>query len=217
MNGSTSVTVVIDVFRAFTTACYVLDQQPASYKLTTKSSVIERLAKDLLNPVLVGKAEKGFDYLVYHIPNSPTRFSELELSGRDVLHRTQAGAKGILQSKDADVTLAAGFVNAEATVDYIHTLINPEVHIVPMGHEGQTPSLEDDVCASYIEARLQGKELKIGAFTETIKNGPGSYFFYEDQWQYPREDFERCLQTKRFNFAIKAEVKDDYAVLTRCD
>jgi len=217
MNSSTSITVVVDVFRAFTTACYVLDQQPASYKLTTKSSVIERLAKDLLNPVLIGKPEKSFDYVLYHIPNSPTRSSELELSGRDVLHRTQGGARGILESKTADVTLAAAFVNAKATVDYIRKFTDPEVHIVPMGHEGKTASLEDDVCADYIEAMLQEKELEIGAFTKTIKNGPGSYFFSEDQWQYPREDFERCLQTKRFNFAIKAEVKEDYAILTRCD
>lgn len=216
MNSSTNITVVVDVFRAFTTACYILEKQPASYKLTTRSQVIERLAKDLINPVLIGKTEKGFDHFVYHIPNSPKRVCEIELFARDVLHRTQAGAKGIIESKGSDVVLAAGLVNADATVDYIHTLLSPQVALVPMGHEGQTPSLEDDICARYIEAKLQGDKLEIDPFIETIRRGSGSYFFSEDQWQYPREDFERCLETERFNFAIKADVNDDYAVLKRC-
>ena len=214
------VTVVIDAFRAFSTASYVLEKNPASYRVATKSSVITRLAMDSINPLLIGKPEKGFDHVAYHIPNSPTRVLGVKVTGCDVLHRTDAGIKGILQAHDADIILAAGFVNAEATVQYINTKIKekgtPKITITPMGHQGENPSLEDDVCAKYIKRLLKEKEWDINPYMNEIRQGPGSYFFSQDQWQYPSEDVSRCLEIGRFNFAIQAILKDDYAILSRC-
>jgi hypothetical protein len=150
LQNQTHVTVVIDVFRAFTTASYILEFNPATYIITTKTDVISQLARELPNILVIGKPEKGADF-TYDIPNSPTRVQGVNVTGLNVLHRTEAGAKGILLAWDADIILAAGFVNAKATAQYIRTLINPKVKIVPMGHESTTPSLEDDVGAQYIE------------------------------------------------------------------
>ena len=210
-----NVAIVIDAFRAFTTACYVLEQQPATYALTTKSTVVSRLASNLSNPLLIGKPEIGSD-LAYDIPNSPTRVKGVNITGKNILHRTEAGAKGVLLAQGADVILAAGFVNADATVQYIKTLTNPKVHIVPMGHEAKTPSLEDDVCAQYINALLHDQKFNLTQFHTALRQGSGSYFFADDQWQYPCKDFNRCLKANRFSFAIQAEVRDDYAILKRC-
>lgn len=210
-----NVAIVIDAFRAFTTACYVLEQQPATYALTTKSTVVSRLASNLSNPLLIGKPEIGA-VLTYDIPNSPTRVKGVKITNQNILHRTEAGAKGVLLAQGADIILAAGFVNADATVQYIKTLTNPKVRIAPMGHEAKTPSLEDDVCAQYIYALLHGQELNLTQFYTALREGSGSYFFSDDQWQYPRKDFDRCLKVGRFNFAIQAEVQDDYAILRRC-
>lgn len=208
--------VVIDVFRAFTTACYVLERSPTSYKLTTESSVISRLALEVIHPLTIGKAEKDAHY-VYTIPNSPTRLKEVAVKNRDVLHRTAAGAKGVLLAKDADIVLAASFVNAEATARYIRRLNHPHVTYIPMGHEGTTSSLEDEVCALAIKAIVNGGKFDISPFKTQLREGSGHYFFSEDQSQYPKKDFERCLKMNRFNFAIRAILKDDYAILTRCD
>jgi len=209
------VTIVIDVFRAFTTASYILDKQPASYILTDRQSVVCQLAVKHINPIIIGKPEKGLEgRIIYHIPNSPTRLLQLEISNRDIIHRTAAGAKGILFAKDADVVLAAGFVNAAATANYVKGLTNAEVTILPMGHEGTTPSQEDDLCAKYIEALINEETIELD--TSSLKEGSGRYFFAEDQWQYPQEDFQRCLEVDRFNFAIQATVQDDYAILVRC-
>ncbi len=210
-----NVAVVIDAFRAFATASYVLEQHPATYILTTKSTVVSRLASNLSNPLLIGKPEIGAD-LTYDIPNSPTRVKGLNIKDRNVLHRTEAGAKGVLLAHDADIILAVGFINADATVQYIKTLTNPKVNIVPMGHEAKTPSLEDDACAQYINALLHDQKLNLTQYHTALREGPGSYFFSDDQWQYPRKDFVRCLKVGRFNFAIQAEVRDDYAILRRC-
>lgn len=209
------VIVVIDAFRAFATACYVLKHQPKRYAIANNCTVISRLALDLSDPFLIGKPEKG-SALNYDIPNSPTRVQDVLSEGRYVLHRTEAGAKGILQCTNADIILAAAFVNAEATVQFLLTLTKPNISIVPMGHEGNSPTLEDDVCAMYIEALLSDKKINLGSYLPELRKGPGRYFFSDDQWQYPQEDFNICLQTDSFNFAIHAEVRDDYAILRCC-
>ena len=210
------VTVVIDVFRAFTTAAYVLDRSPATYMLAKKHSVITELAKNRINPLVIGKPEIGMDGHIYNIPNSPTRTLGVEVENRDVIHRTEAGALGVLLCRDADLILAASFVNANATVQFIKTLPNPIITLLPMGHEGNTPSMEDTLCAEYINALMQSKKLDLVPYLSELKKGPGSYFFSKDQLQYPAEDFERCLQVDHFNFAIRARLENDFAILTLC-
>ena len=214
--SQTHVVIVIDAFRAFSTASYVLARYPATYIITPKSEVISRLLVNYIDPLIIGKPEKGVD-LAYDIPNSPTRVQEVKITNRNIFHRTEAGAKGILFARDADIILATGFVNADATVKYIKELINPRITILPMGHEAITPSIEDDVCSLYIESLIKNERLNLASFLPEIRKGSGKYFFSEDQLQYPSADFERCLEIRRFNFAIRAIVQDDYAILSRCN
>jgi 2-phosphosulfolactate phosphatase len=210
--------IVIDVFRAFTTACYILARSPALYILADKSQVIAKLASFHSNALLIGKPEKHI-HLNYDIPNSPTRTKALDINHKTILHRTQAGAKGILQAlkQPSCIVLAAGFVNANATAHYLKQSRITNITILPMGHEATAPSLEDDICADYIQACLKGKKMDLASFLPAIREGAGRYFFTDDQWQYPREDFARCLRVKRFNFAVRATAQEDHAVLTRCD
>ncbi len=208
------VTIVIDAFRAFTTACYVLERHPTAYLITPKCTTISRLTSSYPGALLIGKPEVGFD-TIYHIPNSPTRVKETPVTERTVLHRTEAGAKGIMLAETSDLILATAFVNVEATARYLSKITNPKIIIVPMGHEGQTPSLEDNLCAEYLESLLQGGKSNLDDFLPALRTGSGRYFFSEDQWQYPREDFERCLKVGGFNFAIRAVVQGDYASLSR--
>lgn len=210
------ITVVIDTFRAFTTASYVLERNPTAYIITTKSAVVSRLASALQNPLLIGKPEIGAQ-LAYDILNSPTRVTESMLSGRPVLHRTEAGSRGILLAKEADMVLVAGFVNADATVEYLRKLGTLQITLAPMGHEATRPSLEDHLCALYIAALINNKKIEIKKYFPALRKGSGKYFFSRDQWQYPQEDFKRCLETGRYRFAIRAIIKDDYALLTRCE
>jgi len=210
------VAVVVDAFRAFATAGYVLERFPAAYYYTNRCGVIKRLSAELAFPLLIGKCEKG-SQLSYDIPSSPTRVKEIEVLERSVLHRTEAGAKGVLKANGVDLILVAGFGNGAATARYIRSLGNVHVDVIPMGHEGIIPSLEDCLCAIYIQARLEGKEMKISSYYPALKKSSGRYFFLDDQWQYPEEDFERCLELERFDFPIRAEVHGDYAELFRVE
>lgn len=211
-------TIIIDVFRAFTTASYVLARSPARYLLTTDSKIISELALIYPDSLLIGKSEKN-NSLIYDIPNSPTRTQHLEVKNKTILHRTEAGAKGVLQAlkNPSDIVLAAGLVNADATVGYLKKLNIHHVNIIPMGHEATTPSLEDDICALYIHELIRGNQVSLKPFFPAIRTGAGRYFFSHDQWQYPQEDFLRCLKLRRFNFAIQATANEDYAVLERRD
>jgi 2-phosphosulfolactate phosphatase len=210
------IVVVIDVFRAFSTAAYVLDRYPAYYIFAKKSDTISRIAVQYSQPLLIGKAEIGAN-LNYHIPNSPTRSLQIEVTGKNIFHRTEAGAKGVLLAKDADIILVASFVNSSATARYIRKFPKAKVIIMPMGHEGNTPTLEDSLCGQYIVALINGRLLNIKDFFSELKQGSGKYFFGKDQSQYPSSDFNLCLDVNRFNFPICAYVKDDYAILSRCN
>lgn len=214
-NRRPKVSVVIDVFRAFTTACYILEQRPEKYIYATNTKALEECALAYSNTLFIGKNEIGAN-IKYDIPNSPTRVKEIVITDKIVFHRTEAGAKGILNAIDADIILATSFVNASATVKYIKKLQIPEIKIISMGHEATTPSIEDDICAEYIKSLLNNKNFDIHPFIQELREGPGKYFFLEDQWQYPREDFLCCLEINKFNFAIQAELCGNHAILTRC-
>lgn len=204
------VTIIIDVFRAFTTACYVLEQNPASYVITNKCKVVSKLTAS--DTILIGKPEKGSN-LKYDIPNSPLRAQELELKNKHIIHRTEAGATGIMKSKGT--ILAASFVNANATIQYIKKQNIDNYIILAMGHEANTPSLEDNLCAEYIKKIYNGDEINISKYIPKLRKTSGKYFFGQDQWQYPREDFALCLEKDKFHFAIIAYVKLDWACLTK--
>lgn len=204
------VLVVIDTFRAATTACHILRQEPSEYLIVADSRVTRRLAAERPDAVLVGKPEIGSDQ-AYDVPNSPTRVDALDLAGRSVIHRTTAGTSGVLRA-GGQLVLLAGFVNASATAK----LLDRRAYtLVPMGHEGTTPSLEDDLAAVCIRARMERRQFDLAPHRHALQQGAGRYFFDEDQAQYPEADFDRCLAVDAFDFAVLAEVFGDYARLSR--
>ncbi|MDX8431002.1 MAG: 2-phosphosulfolactate phosphatase [Candidatus Algichlamydia australiensis] len=208
------IAVVIDAFRAFATAAYVLEQQPEAYFYSTSCEVVSHLKKKWRNSLLIGKPQKNSS-VIYDIPNSPKRTFDLEIKDRVIIHRTEAGSKGILAATKADLIFAVGFGNAKATANHIQTFSGAEIALFPMGHEGERPSLEDNLCADYFSASLQGKKWDLSSHLSAIKAGPGRYFFQEDQWQYPEEDYPLCTTLERFNFAIEASVVGEYAILEK--
>lgn len=207
-------TVVIDAFRAFATAAFILDREPADYILTTSSQVARQLADGASDVLLVGKPEIGAD-LGYDIPNSPARSMDVRVAGRTVIHRTEAGARGVLRAPRGDIVLVAGFINAGATARQVNAL-GATATLCPMGHEAKTPTLEDDLCAALIQARIDGRTFDLTPHLGALRDGPGCYFFGKNQTEYPRLDFDLCTQTDRFAFAMRAHLFDDHARLVRC-
>jgi 2-phosphosulfolactate phosphatase len=208
-------TVIIDVFRACTAACYAATQSPLRYLLVGDSVRAARLAASTERPFLVGKPEPGA-VLRYDVPNSPTRIVAHDLAARTVIHRTAAGARGVLAGGAAEV-VCAGLVNAGAVSRYVRARRPRRVTLVAMGHEGRTPSAEDGLCAELITAHLLERRLDLAPRLEALRDGPGRYFFGENQDDYPRADFARCTEVDRFSFVLRAERHRTHAELVRVD
>src|SRR5674476_370244 len=130
---ATGLAVIIDVFRAFSVACYVVDAGASRIIATSDVSEAFLLKKKYKNSVLVGERDEkkieGFDF-----GNSPTEIIKADLSGKTIIHTTTAGTQGLTNAFNADAILTGSFVNAGAVVRYIKT-VNPEnISIVAIGY-----------------------------------------------------------------------------------
>ena len=98
------VTVIIDVFRAFSVACYAFDSGASRIIATDNISDAFVLKKKYKNSVLVGERDekkiKGFDF-----GNSPTEIIKADPEGVTVIHTTTAGTNGLVNVPGLQVLL----------------------------------------------------------------------------------------------------------------
>ena len=207
--GAEGIVVVIDVFRAFSVACYAFDSGAAQYIVVADAESAFSLKKKYGNSVLVGerneKKIKGFDF-----GNSPTELLKTNLSGVTVIHTTTAGTKGLLGATKASVLLTGSLVNAGAIVKYIMSLKPELVTLAAMGYRGEMRADEDILCARLIAERLRGNDPDYSEETEDLMKGTGSRFFNPENIEFsPPTDFFLCTMTDRFNFVLRAERRFD--------
>ena len=197
-------TVIIDVFRAFSVACYAFDN---GIKRVIDVATPEE-ARNLKNQLksdtlLVGeqneKKPDGFDY-----GNSPTEMITATLTGKTMIHTTTAGTRGILNAKGASEILGASLANAGAVAKYI-SLVKPGiVTLVAMGYRATESAEEDLLCAEYIKETLLGRERDITPDLESLRTGSGKRFFDPLNLGFsPPTDFFLCTDLNRFNFILK--------------
>jgi 2-phosphosulfolactate phosphatase len=196
-------TVIIDVFRAFTTDAYVFGNGASKvYPVVSKEQAFElkRVHPDyLLIGEINGLKIKGFDY-----GNSPYEVMNVDFSERIVVQRTSAGTQGILNAVNSEEILPGSFVMAEAIINYIRNK-NPKVlSLVAMGWGGLERSPEDELFADYIEKRLKGINPEFEEIKQYIRIHPqGAKFFDSSQPQFVEEDFHAAMNLDRFDFCLR--------------
>lgn len=198
-------TVVIDVFRAFTVESYAM--AAGAEKILPVGSIDRAYALKNEHPEYLlmgergGKKCPGFDF-----GNSPSQLRSVDLKGKTLVHTTSAGTQGIANAVHADEILTGSLVNAAATARYILKK-NPEyVSLVCMGLEGKMPTEEDTLCAEYIKALLLGQSPDITAEMDDLRNTSGAKFFDPAQQEaFPQPDFDMCIQLDKFDFVLKVE------------
>ena len=195
--------VVIDVFRAFTTAAYVMAN--GAEKIIPVGTVEEAFAMKQADRRVIlmgerdGKQVHGFDY-----GNSPHEVGEVDFTGITVVQTTSAGTRGLMLAGNADEILPGSFVMADAIVDYIRKRSPEVVSLVAMGWGGVGKAPEDELFAEYIEMRLKGEEPDFEAMREEIRSHPeGAKFFDETQETFVEGDFHAAMDINRFNFCLK--------------
>lgn len=203
------VAVIIDVFRAFSVACYAIDAGAVRIIATAEVSEAFRLKNIYKNSVLVGERDErkveGFDF-----GNSPTEILKADLSGKTVIQTTTAGTQGLINATDADAILTGSLVNAGAIIKYIKT-INPEhVTLVAMGYRAMNSADEDRLCAEMISEELNNKKFTPGTRITDLQYGSGSRFFIPENLDFsPPTDFFLCTMVNRFDFVLKATRRFD--------
>lgn len=196
-------TVIIDVFRAFSVECYAFARGVKTILPVGGIDEAVELKRKHPDAILVGEREgvkcEGFD-----CGNSPSQMEAFDVSGRMMIHTTSAGTQGIANAVHADEMLAASLVNARATAEYIRSR-NPEtVSLVCMGLSCREETEEDTLCAQYIAALLRGENPDISAEIADLANTSGKKFFDPANAEvFPKKDFEMSTQLDRFSFVLK--------------
>ncbi len=210
-------TVIIDVFRAFSTTCYAFNI--GAQRIIPVGDINEAYQMKKKNPdfVLVGERDEqkppGFDF-----GNSPFQLLHANLKGKTIVHTTSSGTQGIVNATKSDEIITGSFVNASAIVRYIQK-VNPEkVSLVCMGYACEYPTDEDTFCAKFIKNELLGVPNNFKEMVETIGKGSGSRFFDPEKQEWsPKADFDLCLDLNRFNFVLKVEKEESLNYLRKIE
>jgi 2-phosphosulfolactate phosphatase len=210
-------TVIIDVFRAFSVACYAMNN--GAGEILPVGDIEQAYELKRKNPeyILIGergdRKPEGFDF-----GNCPTHILNIDFYGKTVVHTTSAGTQGLVNAIHADERITGSFVNAPAIVKYINMKNPAIVSLVCMGYSMQHPTEEDTFCAEYIKDCLQNKKPDFSLMKETIRKTSALRLFVpENQTFSPSSDFDLCTDLGRFNFILKAEEKDGLLRIRRLD
>ena len=193
--------VIVDVFRAFTTAAFCVAAGAREIVLVADHEQAHALKRDdpslFLTGEIGGRPIAGFD-----VGNSPSAIERLDLTGRRVVQRTSSGTQGVVAATAARGILLGSFVIAQATVDHLRGIAD-EVTIVAMGHNAIAEADEDAQCARYLESLLRGE-----------RPTPPTVFLEGDHssegWPdyFPRRDAELACHIDRFDFALPVAFED---------
>ncbi len=214
---ATGLTVIIDVFRAFSTACFAMEK--GAEKIIPVGNIEKAYQIRGKNPefLLMGERNEmkphGFDF-----GNSPSQLLHANLTGKTIVHTTSSGTQGIEAAAHAPEIITGSFVNAHAIIRYIKKLKPETLSLVCMGYACEYPTDEDTLCAEYIRNELKGLPNDFNKMKEIIRKGSGKRFFETEKQEWaPKEDFDLCLDLNRFNFVLRVEKSSAYNFLQKID
>lgn len=199
-------TVIIDVFRAFSLECCLYDMGVKEIRPVGTIEEAFSLGNQIPASVLVGerggKKWDGFDY-----GNSPSSVDPADVAGKTIIHTTSAGTQGIVNAEHASEILTGSLVNAKAIAEYIKKKRPEEVSIVAMGTAGIEENPEDELCAEYLIRMLRGENMpELEAEIIKLRTHGGEHFFDPDRQEiFPEADFWMCIRHDQFPFVIRIE------------
>jgi 2-phosphosulfolactate phosphatase len=211
---ATGFTVIIDVLRAFSTACYVVANGAEKIipvgDIENAYLIKEEHPEYILMGERGGRIQAGFDH-----SNSPSEIIGLDFRGKTVIHTTSAGTQGMVAASKAEHIITGSFVNAGAVVEYIKKKKPKIVSLVAMGTNGSIEAQEDLWCARYLEALLNNEIFDYTLIIEQILKSKSAQKFKnsEEPW-YPEQDLNICLELNKFDFVLKFEREE--GILIRC-
>ena len=209
--------IVIDVFRAFTTAAVAFSRGAGKIILVAEVAEALELKSRGVGEICIGEVAgirpEGFD-----LGNSPYDMSKADVDGKALIQSTRAGTVGMTAVTKADQIYAGSFAIAAATVEAIKHRDPDVVTIVAMGSEGKVRTDEDEQCALFLRNLLQGREPDHDSVRNLVLAGYESQK-YDDPSQphFRPEDKDLALRINAFTFAIKVNRESGLLVARRED
>lgn len=196
--------VVIDVFRAFSTACYIMNNRADRIIPVASVEEANHWKEKLPQVILTGERNErkceGFDF-----GNSPTHIQSIDFTGKTVVQTTSAGTKGLVLANHAEGLITGSFVNAGAVVKYINKRNPKVVSLVCMGYNAERECQEDTFCAQWMANALKGNPNDFDRMVRWLRTGDGARLLDPANHEHsPASDFDLCLSLNRFNFVLEA-------------
>lgn len=205
---ATGTVVIIDVYRAFTTAAVAFQQEADEIILVDDPDTALALRAEGRGDLCVGEQGgvmvPGFDY-----GNSPHALAQVDLSGTRLIQSTSAGTRGVVAASRADAVYVAALVNARATAAVLLRTNPAEVSLVAMGWAGRKRTDEDEQCALYLRNLLAGRSPDPAAVRSLVLSAKESAKFDDPaQPHFDPRDRTLALDIDRVPFAIRIHRQD---------
>lgn len=197
-------TVIIDVFRAFTTETMIMTRN--AEKLIPVGDIETALRYRDTHPDVILCGERGGAIIDgFDFGNSPSQVVRADFTGKTVVHTTSAGTQGIVNATGAEEILGGCLLSAKAIACYIKKKNPAQVSLVCMGLAGQRPTDEDTLCAEYIKSLLEDRPLPdLAARIAHLAQTDGAKFFDPAQQAvFPEEDFQIATEADICPFVLR--------------
>jgi 2-phosphosulfolactate phosphatase len=204
-SSARGLTVVIDVFRAFSLAAHAFARGVRAIVPVADVDYARELKRLHPDWLLIGgryaRPLPGFDS-----GNSPADLERFNLRGRTLIHTTHSGTQGLTAARGADEVITGALVNAGAIVRYIQSRAPSVVTLVRMGKQAEQRCAEDDLCAQLLQRRLAGETPPIDDVPQRLRGADSAAMFFDPacDWAPPR-DFELCTQVDACDFVLRME------------
>ena len=213
--SSGDLVVVVDVVRAFTTACVLFDRGVGEIVCVRDQAEAGELGRDDGIGMIVGELEAG-DPAPEVVPNSPSAVARLDSVPRRVAMFTLNGTRVLHQLASAAVVLAASAANAGATARWILAHApGSRIHLVATDPDGP----EDLACACYLAALLRGAPVDRAATEKELAAARRAHWdrwgriVTREKWAAAEADFEICARLDTYPIVIVADVSGPHPVL----
>lgn len=209
--------IIIDVFRAFTTAAIAFERGANKIILVAEVQDALALRASGAGHICMGEVDgirpDGFD-----LGNSPYEMTQADVAGKTLIQSTRAGTVGMSAAANADRIYAGSLTIARATTDAILRDAPALVTIVAMGAEARARADEDEQCALYIRNLLQRRQPDPDAVRALVLAGAEAQKYADpNQPQFHPQDRDLALQIDRVPFAIAVAREDGLLVARRQD
>ncbi|MCR9214619.1 MAG: 2-phosphosulfolactate phosphatase [Proteobacteria bacterium] len=207
--NATGTVVIIDVFRAFTTAAVALSKGAERIVMVDDLDTARELRKNGVGRYCLGE-RKGIKPPGFDFGNSPVELQNTRLDGETLIQTTSNGTRGILAAGGAERIYAGSLVTAKATAQAILNGPKQLVTLVAMGENDSVRADEDEICALYLRSLLLGLKPDAKAVATTIKTMSRR----RDTEVMSVADVEHCLKIDSEAFAIRVTETEGYWIAT---